>query len=88
MITKIELDIMSKSEIGHLDSDRLADIQEVKIDDSLPVEQRLDDYIRQVKKPYAFRCGSVTVLLRFQPDGKDLSQSLADYFQTRQNHSL
>lgn len=88
MISRKQLDEFSNTAVSGLDKNRLIDIQGVKINDSLPVEQRLDDYIQQVKNPYAFRCGSVTVLLQFNPDGKDLSHALAGYFQTRQNFSL
>lgn len=84
MITRKLLDEFSK--VSEIDKSKMIDIQGVKIDSSLPVGQRLANYIQQVKNPYAFRCGSVTVLLQFNPDGKDLSQALASYFQSRQNH--
>lgn len=86
MITRKLLDEFSKTSVLKLDRNGLTDIQEVKIDSSLPVGQRLADYIQQVKNPYAYRCGSVTVLLQFNPDGKDLSQVLTGYFQAQKNH--
>ena len=88
MITREQLDTLSNTGIQEIDKSKLIGIQKVKIDTSLPCKQRLEDFIQQVKNPYAFRSGSITVLLRFQPDGQSFSQALAGYFQSQQNTTL
>lgn len=41
------------------DMSGLVDIRDVKVDRSLPVEDRIRSYVEQVKDPYCFRCGDV-----------------------------
>ena len=36
----------------------LVDIRTVTVDKSLPKEERIADFVRQIKNPYRFRCGS------------------------------
>ena len=58
----------------------LADIQDVQIDASLCIEERLDSFISQLKNPYHFRCGSTPVKISYTGDGKALSQRLTEHF--------
>lgn len=41
------------------DMSGLVDIRDVKVDRSLPVEDRIRSYVEQVKDPYCFRVGDV-----------------------------
>ena len=43
------------------DMSGLVDIRDVKVDRSLPVEDRIRSYVEQVKDPYCFRVGDVKV---------------------------
>lgn len=38
--------------------DSLVDIRDVKIDRSLPVEERMKSYVEQIKNPYMFKVGN------------------------------
>jgi len=55
------------------------DITTVKLDMDAPAAIRAEQYLRQVKNPYAFRCGNVAVNVRFCPDGKPLAQAMQAY---------
>lgn len=54
----------------------LVDIREVSVDPSLPRDERIKEYLRQIKNPYCFRCGGFTVHARFAKDGPSLEECL------------
>jgi len=43
----------------------LVDIRDVKIDTTLPLEERMKSYIRQIKNPRHYKCGDITVRVSF-----------------------
>ena len=60
------------------DMSGLVDIRDVKVDRSLPVEDRIRSYVEQVKDPYCFRVGDVKVRVSFASNGRTLNDSFAD----------
>ena len=54
----------------------LVDIRDVKVDCSLPTEERVRSYVEQIKNPYCFRVGDVKVRVSYA----DKAQSLDDSF--------
>ena len=54
----------------------LADIREVSVDPKLPKEERIAEFLRQIKNPYCFKCGKFTVRAQFAPDGPSLEECL------------
>ena len=54
----------------------LVDIQDVSVDPNLPKEERIAEFVRQIKNPYCFKCGKFTVRARFAPDGPSLEDCL------------
>ena len=48
-----------------MDHTQLVDINDVTIDSSLPTEQRIADFIRQIKNPYRYKCGKAVVCVTF-----------------------
>ena len=54
----------------------LADIREVSVDQSLPKEERIAEFLRQIKNPYCFRCGKFTVRAQFANNGVSLEDCL------------
>lgn len=59
---------------------RLVDIQNVSIDTNLPVLERLEKYLEDIKNPYYFSCGDLAVRICFSSSGHDLSTHLKEYF--------
>ena len=49
----------------YINRDELVDIADVKINTGLPVEERIKDYIRQIKNPYCYLCNGVVVRISF-----------------------
>ena len=50
---------MKEPEQSKMDLNDLVDIRDVKVDRSLPTEERIKSYVQQVKHPYVFRVGKV-----------------------------
>ena len=47
------------------DTPELVDIETVHIREDLPVKERVEDYIRQIKNPYCYRSHGVVVKISF-----------------------
>lgn len=60
------------------DLSSLVDIRDVKVDRSLPLEDRIRSYVEQVKNPYCFRVGDVKVRVSFASNGRTLNDSFTD----------
>ena len=54
----------------------LADIRDVSVDPNLPKEERIAEFLRQIKTPYCFKCGKFTVRARFANNGISLEDCL------------
>jgi len=54
----------------------LMDIRDVSVDKSLDKEERIAEFVRQIKNPYLFRCGKFTVRARFADNGVSLEECL------------
>ena len=55
----------------------LVDIQEVHVNRALPREQRISEFVRQIKNPYLFKCGQFTVHVGFTANGVSLEDCIA-----------
>lgn len=53
-------------------SGSLVDIRDVTVDKELPREERITEFVRQIKNPYRFKCGRFTVRASFAPGGATL----------------
>ncbi|MCD8100401.1 MAG: hypothetical protein LUE06_07465 [Oscillospiraceae bacterium] len=69
--------------IDTIDRDSLVDIQSVSIDDTLPKDERIRDYIRQIKNPYLYRHGKYVVKIAFADTDVTLEQRLIDYIRAK-----
>lgn len=56
------------------------DINDVAIDKKLPIEKRLEDYLNQVKNPYAFQCEDVYIRLSYSDNETILHDIMKKYF--------
>ena len=81
-IQAIDLEQMKNVDIQTIDRDSLVDINDVRIDRRLPREQRLAEFIRQIKNPYCYRCGKVVVKVSFADTEATLEDRLEHYLKT------
>ncbi|WP_024348433.1 DUF6870 family protein [Lacrimispora indolis] len=56
----------------------LADISEVKVDPALPVDERLEAYLKQIKNPYRYKDSGFTVTCAFTGE-RSLEECMAEY---------
>jgi len=75
-----QLDEMSRMEIDKIDRNTLVDINGVSIDADLPISERMQSYIEQIKNPYCFLCGDTPVRVCFSSGGQDLNIKIKSYF--------
>ena len=54
--------------------DELVDIRDVKIDRTLPVEERIMSYVQQIKNPYMFKVGNTVVRVSYTENGPSLQE--------------
>ena len=58
------------------EADRLADIRDVSVNKDLPREERIAEFIRQIRDPYHFKCGRFVVRVSFSQEGATLEECL------------
>lgn len=71
---------MKNMDVCKADKNSLVDIRDVKIDTDLGQQERIADYIRQVKNPYCFLCDGIVVKMKFKEQGETLEERLEKYF--------
>lgn len=67
------LEEMKNVDVRTVDPNELVDITQIKVDASLPREERIKSFIRQVKNPYCYRVGDVVVKSEYSNDGVTLT---------------
>ena len=62
--------------------DSLVDIRDVKIDRTLPVEERMKSYVEQIKNPYMFKVGNTIVRVSYRKDGPSFQEVFNQMLET------
>ena len=57
-------------------TDGLVDIRSISVDKTLPKQERIASFVRQIKDPYLFRCGDFVVQVCFANNGATLEDRL------------
>lgn len=60
----------------NMDAASLVDIRDVSVDKNLTREERIAEFVRQIKNPYCFKCGRFTVRAQFAENGASLEDCL------------
>ena len=79
MFTPKELEDLKQVDPLTVNLDDLIDINDVKIQTELPREERIADFIRQIKNPYLFKCGNVVVKIEFSDSVTTLTEQMKQY---------
>ena len=56
--------------------DTLVDINDISVNKDLPKPERIKEYIRQIKNPYRFKCGSFVVTAKYSDKGLSIEDCL------------
>ncbi len=73
---------MKNVDIRTVDRDALVDIHDVKIDRTLPKEERIRSFVKQIKNPYCFKCGEVVVKMAFSDTKATLEDRMEHYLRS------
>ncbi len=79
MFTPKELEDLKQVDPLTVNLDDLIDINDVEIQTELPKEERIADFIRQIKNPYLFKCGDVVVKIEFSDSVTTLTERMKQY---------
>lgn len=63
-------------EFSSFSSAELVDIRDVSVNRELPKEERIADFVSQIKNPYLFKCGKYTVKASFSENGQTLEECI------------
>lgn len=70
----MSLEELKSVDIRTVKPEDVADIQQIKIDDTLSQQEMRKEFIRQVGNPYCFRVGKVIVKSSYSGDGVSLNE--------------
>lgn len=81
-LSQVDFEALKQVDVRTVDPDTLVDIRELKIDKDLPREERIAEFVRQVRNPFCFKVGKVAVSVGFSTDGVTFEQRMQQYLQT------
>ena len=73
---------MKNVDVRTVDRDSLVDVTQIVIDENLSKEERVAEYLRQVKNPYCFRVGKMVVKNIYSNDGVSLEERFEQFART------
>ena len=76
MITQYELEEFQRIPVKEVDINKLYEVKEIKIDESLPVCERIKTMLEMYENPYFHRDDKVKVKSSFQENGMTLLEKL------------
>ncbi len=81
-VIAMDMEEMKNVDIRTVDRESLVDISDVHINRKLPREERMADFIRQIKNPYCYRWGKAVVKVGFTDTEVTLEDRLEHYLKT------
>ncbi len=78
----MSIEEMKNVDVRTVDRDSLVDVTQIVIDESLSKEERVAEYLRQVKNPYCFRVGKMVVKNIYSNDGVSLEERFEQFART------
>ena len=75
------IESMKQISIKECDKEQLVDLSSIAIDVERSKQERMLDYLRQVKNPYYFKVGDVAVRLVFDDGGRSFQECMEELVQ-------
>lgn len=75
------IESMKQISIKECDKEQLVDLSSIEIDVERSKQERMLDYLRQVKNPYYFKVGDVAVRLVFDESGRSFQECMEELVQ-------
>lgn len=73
---------MKNIDIRTVQPETLVELSDVFIDTELPVQERIQEYGRQIGNPYCFKCGDVAVKIGFADTNRTINDCMESYLST------
>lgn len=71
---------LANIDIRSVDKESLVDLKDVVVDMEKSKQERISDFMRQIKNPYCFICNGIIVKMQFDKNAETLEDKLNDYF--------
>ena len=81
--TREQIEAMQNVDVRTVDPTTLRDIRDVKVNTSLPKQERILDFIRQIGNPYCYRHGKYVVKVSFTDTDVTLEDRLLSYIRSK-----
>lgn len=78
-LSDIDFEAMKNIDIRTVNPDTLVDINDTKVNTKLPKEERILDFIRQIRNPYCYRCGKAVVKISFNDTDATLEDRMESF---------
>lgn len=78
-----QLKAMQAVDVRTVDPATLRDIRDVKVNTSLPKQERILDFMRQIGNPYCYRHGKYVVKVSFTDTDVTLEDRLLSYIRSK-----
>lgn len=78
----MSIEEMKNIDVRTVDPETLVDVTQIQIDESLSREERVADFIRQVRNPYCFKVGDMVVKNVYSEDGVTLAERFEQLVRT------
>lgn len=69
-------------DVRSIDKNDLIVLNQVTIDETKPVPERVAEFMRQIQNPYCFRIGDVAIKVVYKENGPSFQQNMIDMLQT------
>lgn len=76
------LEEMKNVDITKIDPSTLVDIRDVHIPNELTGDERIKEFIKQIKNPYCYRIGDVVIKNAYADDGPELEECFRQIIMT------
>ena len=73
---------MKAVDIRTVDHENLVDVTGILISDDMTKEERVNEFVKQVKNPYCFRVGDIVVKNVYSSDGISLKDRFEQFART------
>lgn len=81
-IDDMDFESLKQIDVRTVDPNVLVDINSVVIPENLTKDDRMREFVRQIKNPYCFKVGKVAVSVGFSGDGVTFEQRMEHYLST------
>lgn len=77
---KSQYEQLKNVDVRTVDANTLVNIEDVVIHQELPKEERIRDFVEQIRNPYCYKCNGIVVKSVYNDEGGTLEDRLVNLF--------